>query len=427
MHKWRILLARLPMLRQRRFYTIAAAGVVAVAAIWLLVATGGENTLAEADASLAEAAAETADAAGEQALSLAADEEPTLTLPDEVEAYVIRVNGQAVVGLPTEQDAEAVLEELQEQYIAQWQGDNEQVEAFGFREKVEIARGPIAFERVRTREEAKRILLRGTDRILNYVVQRGDTMWGIAEEQGMDLADLEKANPGVDPEALQIGQELNLIVAEPYVHTTATVRHTYVANIPFATEQREAPDLYPWESTYEKRGVYGRQRVTEILDFEGDQVVGRRVVEVERLSEPETAIYLKGTKTAPMLGSGQFIVPVQGATFTSGFGPRWGSHHNGIDLAAPHGTPVYAADNGTVIAAGWLGGLGYAVKIDHGAGKFVTVYGHFSSYVVNVGDEVKQGQLIGYVGDTGYSFGAHLHFEIHVDGQPRNPLTYFPQ
>lgn len=426
MHKWRILMARLPMLRQRRFYIMAAAGVFAVAAIWLLAASGGDGPLTETDAAAAAEAAFTNGAADELALSQAADEEPVLTLPDEVEAYVIRVNGQAVVGLPTKADAEAVLAELQEQYTAQWQGDGEQVEAFGFREKVEVAKGAIAFDRVRPRDEAKRILLRGTDRILNYTVQRGDTMWGIAEEQGMDLEDLEKANPGVDPEALQIGQELNLIVAEPYVHTTATVRHTYVANIQFATEEREAPDLYPWESTYEKRGVYGRQRVTEILDFEGNQIIGRRVVEVERLSDPEKAIYLRGTKTAPMLGSGQFIVPVQGATFTSGFGPRWGSHHNGIDLAAPHGTPVYAADSGTVIAAGWLGGLGYAVKIDHGAGKYVTVYGHFSSYVVNVGDEVTQGQLIGRVGDTGYSFGAHLHFEIHVDGQARDPLQYFP-
>ena len=117
-----------------------------------------------------------------------------------------------------------------------------------------------------------------------------------------------------------------------------------------------------------------------------------------------------------------FIWPVQGV-LTSGFGWRWGRMHEGIDLAVPVGTPVVAAASGTVIVAGWLGGYGNLVVIDHGNG-IATAYGHNTSVTVGVGQSVAQGQLISYSGSTGHSTGPHVHFEVRINGTPVDPLGY---
>ena len=108
---------------------------------------------------------------------------------------------------------------------------------------------------------------------------------------------------------------------------------------------------------------------------------------------------------------------------TSGFGWRWGRMHEGIDLAVRVGTPVVAAASGTVIVAGWLGGYGNLVVIDHGNG-IATAYGHNTSVTVGVGQSVAQGQLISYSGSTGHSTGPHVHFEVRINGTPVDPLGY---
>ena len=117
-----------------------------------------------------------------------------------------------------------------------------------------------------------------------------------------------------------------------------------------------------------------------------------------------------------------FVWPVHGV-FTSGFGWRWGRMHEGIDLAVGNGTPVVAAAAGTVIVAGWMGGYGNLVVVDHGNG-IATAYGHNTSVTVGVGQSVAQGQLIAYSGNTGHSTGPHVHFEVRVNGSPVDPMGY---
>lgn len=121
-------------------------------------------------------------------------------------------------------------------------------------------------------------------------------------------------------------------------------------------------------------------------------------------------------------GTGRFIYPINGQ-FTSPFGNRWGRLHAGIDLAAPSGTPIRAADGGRVAYAGWMSGYGNYTCIQH-SGSLSTCYAHQSSIGVSVGQQVKQGQVIGAVGNTGHSFGAHLHFEVRVNGSPVDPMGY---
>jgi murein DD-endopeptidase MepM/ murein hydrolase activator NlpD len=115
------------------------------------------------------------------------------------------------------------------------------------------------------------------------------------------------------------------------------------------------------------------------------------------------------------------IWPVSGPV-VSPFGMRWGRMHTGIDIGVGYGTPIHAAASGTVIFAGWMGGYGNFVIIDHGGG-LATAYAHQSSIAVG-GGSVSQGQVIGYVGCTGHCFGPHLHFEVRINGSPVDPLGY---
>jgi murein DD-endopeptidase MepM/ murein hydrolase activator NlpD len=109
---------------------------------------------------------------------------------------------------------------------------------------------------------------------------------------------------------------------------------------------------------------------------------------------------------------------------SSPFGRRWGRAHEGVDLAAPGGAPIYAASAGTVIDSGWVGGYGRTVLIEHRPG-FRTRYAHCARLLVKPGERVSQGRLIARVGSTGHSTGPHLHFEVIVNGQPRDPARYY--
>lgn len=122
--------------------------------------------------------------------------------------------------------------------------------------------------------------------------------------------------------------------------------------------------------------------------------------------------------------------PLDTAVFTSGFGDRddpfhhGGDFHPGIDLAAPVGTPIHATADGTVLRAGWNnGGYGNMVELDHGKG-IVTRYGHMSKVLVNPGDHVTRGEVIGLVGSTGHSTGPHCHYEVRIDNKPVNPIPF---
>jgi len=118
------------------------------------------------------------------------------------------------------------------------------------------------------------------------------------------------------------------------------------------------------------------------------------------------------------------VWPTHG-TLTSRFGPRWGRMHEGVDLSNRHGTPVVAALGGTVTFAGWYGGYGQLVRIDHGNG-LETRYGHLSSMGVRAGQPVAAGDPVGAMGTTGSSTGVHLHFEVRLEGRAYDPLPALP-
>lgn len=119
-----------------------------------------------------------------------------------------------------------------------------------------------------------------------------------------------------------------------------------------------------------------------------------------------------------------FDTPVKSTfRYSSGFGKRWGSMHNGTDFAAPIGTPIYSTADGVVTTAGWSSGYGRLIKIQHEFG-IETRYGHLNAIRVQVGQRVSRGERIGDMGNSGRSTGPHLHYEVRVGGQPVNPMIY---
>jgi murein DD-endopeptidase MepM/ murein hydrolase activator NlpD len=142
-----------------------------------------------------------------------------------------------------------------------------------------------------------------------------------------------------------------------------------------------------------------------------------------QLADSIRAAQARNTRSPTQTPSSSGLIwPVQGP-ITSPFGWRWGRMHEGIDIGVGYGTPIHAAAAGTVIYCGWESGYGNLVVIDHG-GNLATAYGHQSSIAVSCGQQVDQGQVIGYVGCTGHCFGPHLHFEVRVNGNPVDPLGY---
>ena len=198
---------------------------------------------------------------------------------------------------------------------------------------------------------------------------------------------------------------------------------TYTETIPFGTVTRENDAEYQDYRETVRQGQTGEAVVTaEIQTLDGEENE-RTIVARTVLRSASDEIVEVGTKNIG-IGTGSFVHPVSGYTFTSAFKWRWGRLHSGVDLAVPEGTPVRASDNGKVILAENSGdGYGNYIILDHGNG-FKTLYGHNSALCVSVGDIVSQGDLIAYSGNTGNSTGPHLHFEIHLDDEKVDPERF---
>ena len=159
---------------------------------------------------------------------------------------------------------------------------------------------------------------------------------------------------------------------------------------------------------------------------EREAALGSRLDDLEEDARVLKEIIETGTSTYSGaiggLSSSGFIWPVSGPV-VSPFGPRWGRMHEGIDIAIGAGNPIIASASGVVTHAGWIGGYGNMVIVQH-AGGLATGYAHQSQIAVSNGQLVGQGQVIGFVGCTGHCFGDHLHFEVYVNGSPQDPMGY---
>lgn len=192
--------------------------------------------------------------------------------------------------------------------------------------------------------------------------------------------------------------------------------------LPFETSTENDDSLYIGETVTVTHGKNGNAEIYEQAVYENGTLKSSNITDEKITLQPVNEIIKVGTKEKKVLESG-LIYPLKG-TLSSPFGTRWGRMHEGIDIAVAEGTPVKAAECGTVsYVSENAGGYGKFIQIDHGYG-IVTAYAHLSSINVTKGQKVPCGFTIGLSGNTGRSTGPHLHFEITENDKPLDPLVY---
>ncbi|MFT9497262.1 peptidoglycan DD-metalloendopeptidase family protein, partial [Anaerosolibacter sp.] len=336
-------------------------------------------------------------------------------------SYALNVNGATLLYLDSKESIDLLLAKLTKSQIGEKQQSD--FKEIGFVEKVEIVKVTTNINNVKGLDEAFNLIIKGENEINKYKVQSGESAWTIAKKLNMNVEDIAKVNPELDMEKLQIGQEINLYIPEPYIHVKTIELASYEEKIPYETAFQETNALYTGEKKIQKQGVEGKKKVeVEIAKING-LVESENIIKEEVIQEPSKMIVLKGTKQRPItLALGEFSNPSRGR-LSSRFGTRWGRSHEGIDIAASKGNEIKAAAGGKVTFAGTKNGYGKIVIIDHGNG-LETYYAHCDTIKVKVGDKVEKGQVIATVGTTGRVTGSNLHFETRKNGKPIDPLKY---
>lgn len=342
----------------------------------------------------------------------------------DVYAYVIYVNDKPTLAVKSYDDYRQVLDNLKTSFASG--RANAVVQAIVLNDRVEAKQTYVDPAALYSPDKAAEILRRGTDRRETYLVSRGDSLWTIARNNDLTVEEIQAANPQLEePDSLQVGEEINLVVPQPLVDVSVMEDVTLVERIPFRTVYRDDSRLYRGTTRVITPGKYGYKEVTYRVSRTNEREVQREVIAEQVVEEPEDQLVARGTAAVPVMGSGPFLWPVPDSfRITSKFGPRGRGFHPGVDIGVGSGAAVLAANDGVVVFAGWAGAYGLLVSVDHGNG-YVTKYAHNSRLLVSEGQRVEQGQQIARSGNTGNSTGPHLHFEIVRHGTPLNPLRYF--
>ena len=343
-----------------------------------------------------------------------------------VKAYCVFIDGKKVGAVEDIETAEEVFVEIKQKYTSDM--DGAEVEKVEIIENCEVREDNISLDKVVSKEEMIDLLCTSGQKESLHTIVAGETLADIAKLYSMTEEDILKDNPNVDRKKLIVGDKLVIKQKAPILTIRITEKVTYEKVVEHKVKEKDSKDIYEGYTELEQAGEDGLSEVTSrIVLVNGEQVEEIPLVTTVK-KKPVTEIVLVGIKERPpSVGSGKYIWPLEAGKYniTSRFGPRWGGFHYGLDLALPTGNKVFAADGGVVKEAGYSGGYGYLVTIDHQNGQ-ETRYAHNSQLLVKVGDKVFQGQEIARSGNTGNSTGPHLHFEIRISGDPKNPMNYLP-
>jgi murein DD-endopeptidase MepM/ murein hydrolase activator NlpD len=357
------------------------------------------------------------------------------------ESFSIVVDEEPVAFTDSKENAENVLRSMKLKYVSEeelteiesrdpnatlpaLEEGQSRILDVAFKEKVSISEEKVSPKKLLTVDEAVTFLSKGVLEEQKYLVQEGDVLGGIASKHELSLDELLAINPGLKEDSvINIGQEMNVTALKPFLHILIQEEVYKRENIPFKKKINENDEMPKGENKVKQEGQNGEKLVNSIVSMVNGSVVKQETTSEEVVKEPVIEIIEKGTKVIPSRGTGSFAWPAVGGYISSYMGYRWGRMHKGIDIARPSNRNILAADNGTVSSAGYDGGYGNRIVINHNNG-IKTTYSHLSSISIGVGQTVQRGQKIGVMGSTGNSTGVHLHFEVFQNGSLKNPMQF---
>ncbi len=231
------------------------------------------------------------------------------------------------------------------------------------------------------------------DQVKVHKVRSGETLWDIAHQHGLNIDSLIGANNISNMNSIKPGQEFKILPVKGIIYRVS-----------------------PGESV---------ASIARKFNLKTETIMEDNNLEDSSKLKIDQKLVLRGAKPEFSYQDRldqKFMYPIN-TRITSYYGPRWGRVHEGLDFAAPMGSPIRAVSSGRVVYSGWATGYGYVVIIEHQKG-LRTLYAHNSKLLVSVGESVGRGEVISRSGNTGNSTGPHLHLEVQVNGRPENPLNY---
>lgn len=318
----------------------------------------------------------------------------------------------------TETSADTEEATTQDSAVAE-QGVDDGVKYVGFADTIQVMETYVNASQIKDKDTAYTEMTTKNAEAGIYVVEPGDALSIIAEKNNISVDEIKELNPQIESDDdIYYDDRLNITVPKAALQILVEKQETYKESYNEDVVYQDDDSMFIGETEVVQEGTPGSHVVTDLVtykdDVESERENLKETVEVAAVAE----VVKRGTKSKPT-----YMYPVTNWNLTSNFGYRWGRLHAGADVGVPIGTTVRASRAGQVITAGWVGGYGNCVIIDHGDGV-TTRYGHLSEVKVSVGQYVDQGQQVALSGNTGRSTGPHLHFEIRINGEPVDPLPY---
>jgi len=353
-----------------------------------------------------------------------------------VDAYDFIVDGEVKYTIPSDQydDLELLMKKYKMDFLSVSNISNSaKILSVEFKQDIQVVERKVEEEELDSIDDIALEFQKNEEEAIYHTIVENDNLWDIGVTYGMNLAKIVEYNPFLgareEKDYMIWPKEVLLMKpANPVYDVVVKLQNTALEPVPFQTIRHEDNTLLTTQRIILKEGIEGEKNVVYDIVMENGYATSIEAIQETILKEPVSAEVKVGTKRTLSYGGGNNYGVTTGR-LTSGYGYRTHpisgvkTFHNGIDIAAATGTGVYAYASGTVISVSQNNTLGKYIAIDHGNG-LVTRYLHLSKFNVEKGDKVSTGDRIGSVGNTGYSTGPHLHFEVLKNGSYQNPWNY---
>lgn len=344
------------------------------------------------------------------------------------EAYGIYIDGEFIGAVQDKKKIEDALDSRLLNYNVEGL-----VHDISYVNKIEFTKGIYLQNSIRSEKETIDLLTSSKEKKHVHFAEEGETVVDIIQKYGMELDEFNEMNPTAK-DGIKSGKLLYVVERESYLPIQYVREMETLSFLDYQTLEVETSSLNVGTRALLVKGERGEKKSTiEITYIDGIESA-RKVLSSEVTKKPVVETIGVGTYSAspddpqtayfgsPLMGTGEMGWPVDGGWVSDSFISD--RNHKGMDIAAPESTEIYAAQEGTVVAAGWnSGGYGNVVMIEHANG-YATVYAHMISTYAVEGQYVSKGQLIGFVGNTGNSFGNHCHFEVRYQGVCLDPASF---